>query len=42
MKKKEYEQPTIDVVQLKQRQQLLAGSMNGREDYSDGGDPLGA
>lgn len=26
MKKKEYEQPTIDVVQLKQRQLLLAGS----------------
>ena len=26
MKKKEYERPTIDVVELKQQQQLLAGS----------------
>ena len=26
MEKKEYERPTMQVVQLKQRQQLLAGS----------------
>ena len=29
MKKKEYERPTMQVVQLKQQQQLLAGSVNG-------------
>jgi len=28
MKKKEYERPTMQVVQLKQQPQLLAGSMN--------------
>ena len=26
MKKKEYERPTIDIVELKQQQHLLAGS----------------
>ena len=26
MRKKEYERPTIDIVKLKQQQQLLAGS----------------
>ena len=30
MKKKEYLKPTIDIVKLKQQQQLLAGSM---QDY---------
>ena len=29
MKKKEYERPTMQVVQLKQQPQLLAGSVNG-------------
>ena len=29
MKKKEYERPTMQVVQLKQRQQLLTGSATG-------------
>ena len=29
MKKKEYERPTMPVVQLKQQPQLLAGSVNG-------------
>jgi len=32
MKRKEYERPTIDVVKLKQQQQLLAGSGN-LDDY---------
>ena len=29
MKKKEYERPTMQVVQLKQRSQILAGSVGG-------------
>jgi len=29
MKKKEYERPTMQVVQLQQQQHLLAGSVNG-------------
>ena len=29
MQKKEYQSPTIDVVELKQQQQLLAGSVQG-------------
>ena len=33
MKKKEYLKPTIDIVKLKQQQQLLAGS-TGMEDPS--------
>ena len=41
MKRKEYERPTIDVVELKQQQQLLAGSgLNDPTDYPDGGDPF--
>ena len=40
MRKIEYEQPKTDVVELRVMNQLLAGSMNGREDYSDGGDPF--
>ena len=41
MKKKEYERPTMQVVQLKQQPTLLAGSGLGNpEDYSDGGDPF--
>ncbi len=37
MKKKEYEKPTMLVVELKQQPQLLAGSgVNGsREDYGE-------
>ena len=42
MKKKEYERPTMQVVQLKQQTQLLAGSgLGDPSDYPDGGDPLG-
>lgn len=41
MRKKEYERPTIDIVKLKQQQQLLAGSgLGDPSDYPDGGDPL--
>ena len=29
MKKKEYERPTMQIVQLKQQPQLLAGSLQG-------------
>ena len=41
MKKKEYERPTMQVVQLQQQQQLLAGSNPAPnsasiEDYKDG------
>ena len=44
MKRKEYERPTMQVVELKQQPQLLAGSttgnMNDPADYDDGGDPF--
>jgi hypothetical protein len=41
MKRKEYQSPTIDVVELKQQQHLLAGSgLNDPTDYPDGGDPF--
>ncbi len=41
MKKKEYEKPSVQVVLLKQRPQLLAGSgLNDPSDYPDGGDPF--
>ena len=39
MKKKEYERPTMQVVQLKQKPQLLAGSAPNQasiDDYEDG------
>ena len=39
MKKKEYERPTMQVVQLKQQPQLLAGSAPNQasiDDYEDG------
>ena len=37
MKKKEYLKPTIDIVKLKQQQQLLSGSASGQvDDYEDG------
>ena len=36
MKKKEYEKPTMQVVQLKQQPQLLAGSVDAtRNGYGD-------
>jgi hypothetical protein len=46
MKRTKYERPTMDVVEVKQQPQLLAGSaksgqMNDPSDYPDGGDPLG-
>ena len=41
MKKKKYEKPTMQVVQLKQQPTLLAGSgLNDPTDYPDGGDPF--
>ena len=45
MKRKEYESPTMDVVELKLQPQLLAGSgksgqMDDPDDYKDGGDPF--
>ena len=44
MKRKDYEKPTMQVVELKQQPQLLAGSttgnMNDPADYDDGGDPF--
>ena len=44
MKRKEYERPTMQVVELKQQPQLLAGSttgnMNDPADYDGGGDPF--
>ena len=41
MKRKEYERPTMQVVELKQQPQLLAGSgLNDPTDYPDGGDPF--
>ena len=40
-KKKEYERPTMQVVQLKQQPQLLAGSgLNDPEDYPGQPDPF--
>ncbi len=43
--KKKYEKPSMQVFELKQQTQLLAGSttgnMNDPADYNDGGDPLG-
>ena len=40
MKKKEYEQPKTDVVELRVRCQLLAGSLSDPSDYPGGGDPF--
>ena len=45
MKKKDYERPSMEVVELKQQQQLLAGSsagggMNPNDPYTPGGDPF--
>jgi hypothetical protein len=41
MKKKVYQKPTMRVVMLQQRSQLLAGSgLNDPNDYTPGGDPF--
>ena len=40
MKKKEYEKPAMQVVQLKQQPQLLAGSVDPVDPFTPGGDPL--
>ena len=45
MKRKEYESPTMQVVEVRQQVQLLAGSgksgqMDDPDDYKDGGDPF--
>ncbi len=41
-KKKIYEKPSMQVFELKQQTQLLAGSgLGDPSDYPDGGDPLG-
>ena len=41
MKKKQYVKPSVEVVELKQQTQLLAGSGLGNpSDYPDGGDPF--
>ena len=41
MKKKSYQKPTMKVVILQHRTQLLAGSgLNDPNDYDDGGDPF--
>jgi hypothetical protein len=40
MKKKEYERPTMQVVQLQQQQHLLAGSVDPLDPFTPGGDPL--
>ena len=42
MKKKYYQKPAIDIVELKHQQQLLTGSgLNNPNDYPGGGDPFG-
>ena len=45
MKRKDYEKPTMQVVEVRQQVQLLAGSaasggMNPNEPYTPGGDPI--
>ena len=43
MRKKEYERPSIEVVELKQQAQLLAGSgggVNPNDPYTPGGNPF--
>ena len=43
MKRKKYEVPTMDVVEVKQQAQLLAGSNgvpDGLNPFTPGGDPL--
>ena len=41
MKRKNYERPTMQVVELQHRTMLLAGSpLNNPDDYPDGGDPF--
>ena len=43
MKKKQYEKPSVEVVELKQRQQLLTGSSGdipNSDPYTPGDDPF--
>ena len=40
MKRKDYQKPTMQIVQLKQQQALLAGSLGDPDDYGNGGDPF--
>lgn len=40
MKRKEYEQPKTDVVELGVTCQLLAGSLTDPDDYENGDDPF--
>lgn len=42
MKKRDYEKPSMKVVELQQRTMLLAGSggFNDPDNYPDGGNPL--
>jgi hypothetical protein len=40
MKKRQYEKPLMEAVELEQEQALLAGSLNDPENYPDGGDPF--
>ena len=42
MKRKDYQKPTMKVVQLQHQTHLLAGSgeLNSPNDYGDGGDPF--
>ena len=40
-KKKPYEKPSMQVFELKQQPQILAGSgLNDPDDYNNGGDPF--
>ena len=38
--KKKYEKPAMQVFELKQQPQILAGSLNDPTDYNNGGDPF--
>jgi len=40
MKKRQYDKPSMKVVDLKQRTMLLAGSLNDPTNYPGGGDPF--
>ena len=41
MKKKDYQKPTMNIVKLQHRTQLLAGSgLNDPNDYTPGGNPF--
>lgn len=40
MKKRQYNKPSMKVVELQQRTMLLAGSLNDPDNYPGGGDPF--